>query len=161
MKESGKCLDKCDAGWTSNGKPDKKCEKCDASCDTCEDSDKKECKKCNPAYTMRVEGTKRCVKSCSRGLFNKSKGVCGKCDASCSTCKKSPKKCTSCFADDEIELYKGKCILKCPKGQSFIRDKCEPCTTCGTCPPYSSVKCLSCDDVSPFLVNRRCYKYCP
>ena len=33
----GRCMDRCDFGYTSSGSPRKVCQKCDESCDGCKD----------------------------------------------------------------------------------------------------------------------------
>jgi hypothetical protein len=64
MQDKGQCLPRCDMNYTSDGKKNKICERCDDSCNGCHDNgeigDKKSCIECSPEYVYRQNGTNLC-----------------------------------------------------------------------------------------------------
>lgn len=63
------CRPTCELGYTSNGHPEKNCEKCDVSCRTCRDNgevgDLSKCIDCADDHPFRISLTDICQKECN------------------------------------------------------------------------------------------------
>ena len=91
----GQCKQECDYNHTTNGTPDKRCTRCDESCDDCDDfgkvNDTQQCVECSFSHQYRLDGTKFCLNTCKQGIFEKTlfmkaEKVCGTCDLPCLGC---------------------------------------------------------------------------
>lgn len=87
--QRGQCLSECDYNYTSNGTPDKRCTKCDESCNDCLDNgavnDTQQCVTCADSHPYRLAGTNFCLNTCKQGIFEKtlfssSETTCDSCD---------------------------------------------------------------------------------
>lgn len=158
----------CDFGMTSNGSPQRQCQKCDISCSGCRDDHKVgdvfECLECTTLYPFRLENTNFCLASCFIGLFEIEPSVCGNCTAPCQSCVDTRDKCTSCVASSSLSnLYQETCIDSCPAKTTSVVNVCEPCQSpCETCSGLVT-NCLTCDktDGRVVLFQNQCYDKCP
>ena len=68
---SSLCSESCDTGWTTDGDPNKVCQRCEASCLDCYDNgevgDKSQCKECAPGFNFRLG--LQCVQQCPFGTY--------------------------------------------------------------------------------------------
>lgn len=168
------CAISCDPGYTSNGGNPQDgyfCVKCNPSCATCEDEgnvgDKDKCVTCNPTHPFLVQKTKKCEKSCGRGLYEIKPDVtqladknftkaCDLCELPCADCTGNRLNCTACDAASNVsglfifnpnlqptgpqEPNRGTCLSKCPFG--YYLDKTNP--TDHVCKKCSS-PCATCE----------------
>jgi proprotein convertase subtilisin/kexin type 5 len=134
------CIDKCPVKYFEV-KTTKRCQSCSENCNQCEDE--KTCKKCERG--LIENGI--CVKSCSKGYFQKGE-ECLKCEAeNCSICStKEPTKCIVC--NEKFLLKNGECVNICGDNyyQVNIEDLgslCKPCIfNCKTC--GNDIECKEC-----------------
>ena len=94
------CRPTCELGYTSNGHPDKNCEKCDESCRTCRDNgevgDKSKCIDCADDHPFRISLTDICQKECNSVQFQSTPKSCSPCKSPCLGCFGTEANCTSC-----------------------------------------------------------------
>lgn len=99
------CTYTCELGFTSNGNPEKHCEKCDESCKTCRDNaavgDKKLCIDCADDHRFRISQTDTCLRECKLGMYQSTANSCAYCRSPCNTCEETESKCTSCKLTEE------------------------------------------------------------
>ena len=150
------CKSSCDDGFSSNGSTEKKCVKCDISCNLCVDNgnmgDRSRCITCAKGYDFRYTPLQQCLRSCSNGLYQSSPSLCSLCSATCRTCDRSASNCTSCNINSPQYkyLYDFQCIDSCPSGFTNIGAECRKCDPkCGTC-KNTTTTCMSCDTSSKF-----------
>ena len=101
--ENGNCLESCSKGYFEE---EKKCNKCDSSCKTC-DIIKDNCTSCsNKTFLFENQ--------------------CLNCNENCSNCFGSADNCTSCENNsDNIFLFNNTCIKECPDHTTPINNICE------------------------------------
>lgn len=110
MPTEGTCGPACLPGYTSNGNPTKRCEKCDDSCVTCFDNgqpdDKRQCIDCNAknGYPWRITETQLCVDYCHESWYASGETTCGKCKPPCKNCKTTENTCTACDKNHKEKL---------------------------------------------------------
>ena len=164
----GRCERQCDFGWTSNGTPNRKCQRCDSSCVGCLDNGKAndtlECITCAELHPYRLENTNFCLSSCYEGIFEMGQFVCGVCDKPCKSCVGTRSKCTGCDPDSNLAfLYQDTCINSCPIRTTPVANECHDCISpCEECSVTAST-CISCDgtDARKILMQNKCYNTCP
>ena len=98
------CGPKCEDGWTTNGNKQLICQKCDASCSTCEDDgdvgDRKKCKTCAPATPFLFSKLSECTKECGDGRDQIQETRCYECDPLCANCVGNQRNCTRCDPEE-------------------------------------------------------------
>jgi len=180
---SSVCGPKCGTGWTTNGNKKLICQKCDATCATCEDDanvgDKKKCKTCAPATPFLFSKLSECTEKCADGRYQIQESRCYECDPLCASCVGNQRNCTKCEPNEpdaflstmknEGDQYeRGTCVSVCVIGYFYDRSnmldqkcgKCQsPCTACQD----DQDNCLACDGT----LNRwyqwkgKCFEDCP
>jgi len=127
---ASKCEEKCPPKYFEV-KNAKRCDRCSENCTQC--LDEKTCKKCEKGLFENA----KCVKSCSKGYYQKGE-ECLKCEAeNCTVCSTNdPKKCQIC--NEKFLIKNGECVTKC--GENFynyptpIGEICNPCiANCKNC----------------------------
>lgn len=84
------------------------------------------------------------------------------CDDNCETCERSPERCLSCVAPQELTSART-CEVPCPDGSTRTGDSNGACLDCldgcKTCSGNRSA-CTSCPD-NEFIYNSQCVTACP
>lgn len=175
------CRPTCELGYTTNGHPQKHCEKCDISCATCKDNgevgDKAKCIDCAADHPFRVALTDTCLKECAFNMYQSTPESCALCQSPCEGCFGNEANCTSCPATSSTPfLYiqpktpgedqkPGQCLDGCPKTYIPVDGKCTKCKSpCMECFESSIEDCKTCDasaSNSIYLYLKRCYATCP
>ena len=159
------CKAACDAGWTTDGHPQRVCGVCDGSCKTCrddgEEGDRNRCLECAEGFNFRMGD--RCVERCPVGTYQ-SGTRCLPCDSNCAACEGSADYCIECDKNSEFYfLLDNKCLSGCPSGMGDLAGVCFdcafPCSECSTGP----LICRECsqDRGTAFLWGPTCIDACP
>ena len=160
------CGTSCESGWTTNGDKNKMCERCDISCETCQDKgivgDRSTCLTCAAGYDLRLG--QQCVDRCPLGTYQ-SGARCLPCDSTCLTCDGQADFCTSCSASGSFNyLFNNKCLEdSCPPNMGNLAGVCFdcqfPCSECSTGPKI----CTACSqqDGIAYLYGPSCITECP
>ena len=159
---SSVCAEECASGWTTDGDPNKVCQRCEASCKDCLDNgevgDRRQCRECADGFNLRLG--QECVQQCPFGTYQ-SGSRCLECDSSCLTCEGSATFCTSC--DGESSLFDNRCLDGCPPGWGRVGSECFecafPCSECSTAPEMCTA-CSQADGLA-FLFGPTCVQECP
>ena len=133
---------------------------CYHSCSNCslikENSDfnNHNCIECKEGYFPFPKGSSNCFsedemkKKNISYFFDNIKNYFSQCHSECKTCNGiNEYNCLSC-KNETLFLYKGRCLIECPKGTFISNNECKDCNkNCETCSKQSdifSMNCLTC-----------------
>ncbi|KAL4474827.1 hypothetical protein ABPG74_001523 [Tetrahymena malaccensis] len=127
---------------------DKICQKCDASCKTCNGGNNTDCLSCFNGMNL-LSTEKRCI-VCGDGYFINPSGQCSACIQNCRQCN-DQSTCQFCMTNSSQSIYldeNKQCVTSCDlNGGNFIQNdgvlKCQKCDTdCQVC--ESKTLCKKC-----------------
>ncbi|KAG3276368.1 Fraser extracellular matrix complex subunit 1 [Ictidomys tridecemlineatus] len=127
----GTCSTTCFPGHhlDDNHACQRRCFKCDWSCNACSGPLRTDCLQCMDGYVLQ-EGA--CVEQCSPSFY-RDMGLCKSCDSHCLQCQ-GPHECTRC--EGPFLLLEAQCVQECGKG--YFADHAKH--ICSACPQG----CLQC-----------------